>query len=315
MDTIVYAARLKNNIDLEKSSSGGVYTALSNVFLKNGGAVACSLYDYKEKKTIFKIITSIDERNRSRGSKYMQSYPQNIFRQIKEWLEINEGKKLLFVGTGCQADGFRKYAENIGIKDRVYIVDLICHGVRSPMLWKEYASMLEKKSGKIEDLSFKDKRNGWLTPTFVCKIKKKEYFIDDYVNIYFNECALRPSCYVCNYSRVKRSVDITIGDYWGIDNKLPEFYSEMGNSLVLLHTEKGVKLFEACKEDLLYKESNVNDCMQPNLYKPTSKCPERKIFWKRYKKYGIKYILKKYGRYTVRWKIKRKIWKIFLKNV
>ena len=63
------------------------------------------------------------------------------------------------------------------------------------------------------------------------------------------------------------------------------------------------------------KESNVNDCMQPNLYKPTSKCPERKIFWKRYKKYGIKYILKKYGRYTVRWKIKRKIWKIFLKNV
>lgn len=124
MDTIVYAARLKNNIDLEKSSSGGVYTALSNVFLKNGGAVACSLYDYKEKKTIFKIITSIDERNRSRGSKYMQSYPQNIFRQIKEWLEINEGKKLLFVGTGCQADGFRKYAENIGIKDRVYIIDM-----------------------------------------------------------------------------------------------------------------------------------------------------------------------------------------------
>lgn len=310
MDTVVYAARIKNILDLEKSSSGGMFTSLSNIFLENGGAVACSLYDYKKKRTEFKIVTSIEERNCSRGSKYMQSYSGDIFKEIKKWLDSNKGKSLLFIGTGCQADGFRRYAEITGIIDRVYIVDLICHGVASPKVWYDYVSVLEQEHGEIEELSFKDKRNGWLMPTFVCKIKGKEYFIDDYVNIYFNECALRPSCYSCKYSKIERCVDMTIGDYWGIDNKIPDFYDKMGNSLILVHTEKGKKLFELCKNQLFYVESNVKDCLQPNLCEPTSKCPERNIFWKRYKKYGIRYIVKKYGKYTLWWKVKRKIWKV-----
>lgn len=313
MDTIVYAARLKDINELEKSSSGGMFTALSNVFLKKGNAVVSAVYDFDEKKTVFKLITTIQKRNEARGSKYMQSYPGNIFRESKQWLEMNPDKQLLFIGMGCQAAGFLNYSELSGIRERVLVVDIICHGVISPHIWTEYAKSLENRYGKIDSISFKDKRNGWLNPTVVCTIGGVEYSIRDYVNVFFNECALRPSCYECPYATTERNVDITIGDYWGIEKIMPEFYSKMGNSLVLIHTKKGMQIFEDCKPYVNYKKSNLNDCLQPNLVNPTDKCPERRLFWKRYRKYGVDFIMRKYGKISFCWKVKRKFWKMFRK--
>lgn len=111
IDTIVYAGRLKDKATLLSSSSGGAFTALSDAFLKKGNAVVAAVYNYENHTTEFQIILSQEQRENAKGSKYMQSKPGDIYREAYHWLMENPEKKLLFIGMGCQADGFRKFSE------------------------------------------------------------------------------------------------------------------------------------------------------------------------------------------------------------
>ena len=183
IDTIVYAGRLKDKSALMSSSSGGAFTALSDFFLKNGNAVVAAIYNYENHTAEFKMILDEEQRERAKGSKYMQSKPGDIYRKAYHWLMENPEKELLFVGMGCQSDGFRKFSEIKGIRDRVYIVDIICHGSPSPKLWREYAKSIQKKDGKITYLTFKDKHNGWKSPTAYVKVNGAEKPIKDYVKV------------------------------------------------------------------------------------------------------------------------------------
>lgn len=288
MNTLVYASRHKNKEVLNISSTGGMFTVLSDYFLERGGAVVSAIYNYENNQAEYQLYADKETRDKARGSKYMQSMPLDVFRDAEEWLKNNSGE-LLFVGMGCQADGFRRFAEIRGIKDRVTIVDIICHGSPSPQLWKEYLGR------KIDYVTFKDKRNGWKKATAIIIENGEEKSIDDYVRIFYNRCALRPSCYECPYTKIERKVDITIGDYWGIDERIPEFYSPEGNALVLVHTEKGNELWDSIKCNLEWIESNTTDCLQPNLVRPTEKSPLREQFWMDYRTGGIDLVKKKYG--------------------
>lgn len=310
IDTIVFAVRLKDMFALMNSSSGGAFTALSDYFLENGNAVVAAIYNYEKHTAEFQMILDKEHRENAKGSKYMQSKSGDIYQQAYYWLMQNPKKELLFVGMGCQADGFRKFSELRGFRDQVYVVDIICHGSPSPKLWKDYAKSIEK-DGKVTYLTFKDKRNGWLYPTAYMIQDGKEKSISDYVSIFYNKCALRPSCYECPYATTERKVDITIGDYWGIDKVMPDFYSPEGNSLVLVHTEKGQELFEKIKDNVEWRESNITDCLQPNLIKPTEKSPKREEFWRDYLEKGISFVVKKYTGTSFMSKIKRKVRNIF----
>lgn len=313
--TFVYAARIKDREVLKESSSGGVFTAISDQFLADENAVVCAIYNFVTHQTEFQIVLEKPKRNEARGSKYMQSLTGNVFQEAADWLKANPQKKLLFVGMGCQTAGFGRFAEISGFRDRVTLMDIICHGSPSPMLWREYAERLEN-AGKMKAVSFKDKRNGWKHPTPVAVIGEKEVPLNDYVRIFYNQCALRPACHKCPYTAVERDTDITIGDYWGIEKAMPDFYDELGNSLILLHTQKGIELFDQCKEALEYRISNSKDCLQPNLIAPTPVSKDRKQFWREYHKHGIPYIIKKYGNPTAWQKIKsrfqRKIRKLLV---
>lgn len=118
IDTIVYAERLKDKSALMGSSSGGAFTALSDFFLKNGNAVVAAIYNYENHTAEFKMILDEEQRERAKGSKYMQSKPGDIYRKAYHWLMENPEKELLFVGMGCQSDGFRKFSEIKGIRQR-----------------------------------------------------------------------------------------------------------------------------------------------------------------------------------------------------
>lgn len=311
IDTVVYAGRIKNKTLLINSSSGGAFTSLSEYFLENNDAVIASIYNYETHITEFQLILDKNQREEAKGSKYMQSKPGKIFEKSYEWLMENPEKKLLFVGMGCQAEGFRKFSELKGIRDRVYIVDIICHGSPSPKLWREYAKRLEKKNkGKITYLTFKDKRNGWKSPTAYVKINGKEILIKDYVRIFYNRCALRPSCHECPYATTERKTDLTIGDFWHIEETIPEFYDENGNSLFLIHTNRGKQLFNKIKSDLDYKISDIKQCWQTNLEKPTPKSEQRDVFWDDYNKEGVNFIMKKYGTVSITTKVKNRFLKI-----
>lgn len=307
-ETKAIAGRLKDVTQLMKSSSGGAFTAVSDRFLLNGDAIACTVYNYDTYTAEFRIITTEIERDTARGSKYMQSKPGNIYKETLMWLKANPDKQLLFVGMGCQAEGFRKFSEVAGIRDRVWIVDIVCHGSPSPKLWREYARSLEKKNGgKISALTFKDKRNGWKRPTAKVVINGSEILVKDYVNVFYNRCALRPSCHECPFATMERNTDITIGDYWHIEEKMPEFYDVNGNSLLLIHTKKGLELFESIKENLDYRESNLKDCWQENLEHPTPVSEHRNEFWVDYQRKGIEYIMKRYGTASFMTRLKYKL--------
>lgn len=311
IETMVFAGRIKDKNILMNSSSGGAFTAISDVFLNSGNAVACAVYDYAMKEMTFRLITTFKERNEAMGSKYMQSKPDNIFAEAVEWLDANPDKQLLFVGMGCQADGFRKYAELKGIRDRVYIIDIICHGSPSPSIWKEYAGKLEiLYGGKIDYLTFKNKRNGWKAPVALVKINNEEIKLDQYVRVFYSRCALRPSCHVCKYATTKRKTDITIGDFWHIEETIPDFYDPMGNSLFIVHTNLGKELFEKIKPLIEYRESNTTECWQANLESPTPVSEKRQTFWKDYHQYGVEYIMKKYGTVPFKTKMKNKLIRI-----
>ena len=309
--TKVYAGRLKDDESLLCSSSGGAFIAVSDYFLDNGDAVVCAVYNYESHVTEFQLIESKERRNKAIGSKYMQSKPGQIYKVAETWLNEHPEKDLLFVGMGCQADGFRRFVEIKGIRDRVYIVDIICHGSPSPKLWREYAELIQKKEGKITYLTFKDKRNGWKSPTAYVKVNGSERPIKDYVKVFYNRCALRPSCYECLYATTERKTDLTIGDFWHIEETIPDFYDPNGNSLFLIHTNRGEELFEKIRSDLDYRLSNTTQCWQANLEAPTQKSEQREKFWNDYKKKGIDFVMKKYGTVPVQTKIKNKILKIF----
>lgn len=307
-EPLIYAGRIKDRDILMRSSSGGAFTALSDIFLEHGDIVIATVYNYQSHIAEFCLLRTKAERDAACGSKYMQSKVGNTFKMAEMWLRGNPDKKLLFVGMGCQAEGFRKYAELKGIRDRVYIVDIICHGSSSPKLWKEYAKLLEKKNnGVIRFLSFKDKRNGWKSPTAFVVIQNREISIKDYVKVFYNRCALRPSCHVCSYATIKRKTDITIGDFWHIEKTIPKFYDPQGNSLFLIHTELGEELFEHIKKRIDYQRSNVKQCWQTNLESPTPISERRDKFWEDYQAKGIDFIMKKYGQDTLRNRIKKLI--------
>ncbi|MCD8222470.1 MAG: Coenzyme F420 hydrogenase/dehydrogenase, beta subunit C-terminal domain [Clostridiales bacterium] len=312
IQTTVYAARVKDRKLLHRSSSGGAFTAISDYYLENGDAVVCAVYDYESYQTEFCLLTNKQSRDQAIGSKYMQSFSGRIYRTALQWLKDNPDRKILFVGMGCQADGFRKYAETMHISDRVVIVDIICHGGPSPKLWREYANNLETKNGgKIEFLTFKDKRNGWNHPTAMAIINGEEISLNEYVKIFYNKCALRPSCHECPYTTTERETDITIGDFWHIEKTLPDFYDSEGTSVFLIHTERGLELFDNIKKTLDYKPSNTDECWQINLEKPTEKSLLREQFWLEYQTKGIEFIMKKYGKNSLRRKVKNELKRMF----
>ena len=171
----VYAVKLKDRERLFKSSSGGMFWVIAYLFVNRGDAVVCTVYNNLTKQAEFRLLTDRAQLDIAQGSKYMQSILGDIFSVCIRWLNEHKNHKLLFVGTGCQAAGFQKFMERKKMRERVVIVDLICHGVPSPKIWKEYAGVLEaKNNGKIENISFKDKRNGWKNPYAYVNIQKKE---------------------------------------------------------------------------------------------------------------------------------------------
>mgnify|MGYP002509794279 CR=1 FL=1 len=305
-ETTIYVGWIIDHEVLMKSSSGGAYTVLSDVFLENGDAVISAIYNYQTHTTEFKMIHNKQDRNQARGSKYMQSKPGNIFQEAYLWIKQNPDRKILFVGMGCQAEGFRKYAEFMGIRQQVYIVDIVCYGSSSPKLWREYAELLERSyGGKITYLTFRDKRNGWKSPTAFAVVNNMEIPINDYMNVFYNQCALRPSCHECPYATVERRTDLTIGDSWHIEETIADFYNENGSSLFLIHTNQGEALFESVKDKLEYRLSNMEQCWQTNLETPTTVSEKRGKFWSDYQKEGIRFIMWKYGMPSLMMRIKK----------
>ena len=295
----IFAARIKNEEILMKCSSGGAFLGIASQF----DFVICSVYDYKANSQRFVVVHEQTELKNAVGSKYIESNLAGIFREAEKLANENPDKSILFVGMGCQAAGFTKYVEKKGIRERFCVVDIICHGVPSAKIWREYAKLL----GEFSFLTFKDKTDGWSSPRAYVKIDDEEKSINPFVRIYYDGVILRPACYECRFARINRVTDMTIGDFWNIENNIPDFYSERGTSLVIVHSDKGLNIWENINDEYEWRECSREQCWQENLEYPTERPTYRDRFWKDYKRYGIQFVIKRYGTDCIDAKIMRKI--------
>lgn len=301
IESRIFAVYHKNKKIHMESSSGGAFTAFAEKIIKKEGIVYASCFDELNLVKL-KRIEKIKDLSYARKSKYVQSEMGKVHIQILN--DLNLGKNVLFVGTPCQCDSIKNFLKmkNVNI-DKLYLIDIICHGVASPIIWKEYLNYQSIcQESDIKSVDFRDKSNGW-TPMKMKiifknnKIYEKYSNLDGYYRLFFGHYIIRPSCHSCHYTDIKRVSDITIADFWGIKNIAPELFDEYGVSMVLSNTEKGKKMIQLIKEDVVMNEvfcDNLAD-YQPNLAKPTSKNKNREAFWNLYKKRGFKKAYKKYG--------------------
>lgn len=294
---LTYAVKNKQNSVREKSRSGGFFTAVSDVILEEKGVVyGCILTEKLEAKHI--RTNMMDERDEMRGSKYIQSKLGDTYINVKK--DLLDGINVLFTGTSCQVAGLKSF---LG-KDykNLFCVDIVCHGVPSFKIWKNYLEWQEKNIGiKIVNANFRNKSDfGWRAhiETLECENGKKK---DDYVfrNLFLGCNVLRPSCYECKYKRINHPGDITIADYWGIEKISPDFDDNKGVSLVLINNEKGREIFKKTEKELIFFETNIEASMQPALKGPFPAPEEREQFWKDFENKGFGYIAKKYAKDTI----------------
>lgn len=301
-----FAARHKDVKEIEHSRSGAVFVALSDRILSSGGVVYGAGYD-EHFRVIHKRAENKDTRDGFRGSKYVQSDLDGVFVNVRT--DLSNGLKVLFSGTPCQTAGLRSFIGERKLKENLYLVDIVCHGVASPFVWRDYLTYLENKErDRIISLNFRDKKifgwSGLHKESFVFGRKG----LKTYSYTFYHSYLLRRSCNECPFSNLHRPSDLTLGDLWGWENVVPGFnMDDKGVSLVLCNSKKGEDLLSFASPDLKIKPVDISKCLQPNLQYPTHIDVNRMKFESDYVKHGFRYVRRKYGEVGIRYQWKRGI--------
>ena len=313
------AKNLDNNVRLS-SSSGGLFTLFAEKTINEGGVVFGAQFDANW-NVVHGEATTIEELTKFKGSKYVQSIIGDSYLKAKEYLK--QGRKVLFSGTSCQIMGLKRF---LGKEySNLFTIDVICHGVPSPAVWKQYLKeVLEvarkgKKNqfrslftsvipetdtlpvqGALEGISFRDKTYGWEKSSFALYFakaaaagEKKQFrslIASDYRSKYFeafNQClTVRYSCFNCLAKGGRCGSDITLADFWGVEKEIPDYSDDKGVSLCLCNTEKGFELFSELSVDK--RETTLEQAVSHNRSWRVSHTPHAKrgLFYNLFAKNG-----------------------------
>lgn len=260
----VYAMRSKNDDIRLHSTSGGVFSELAKCILKHKGCVVGATYaaDWSVEHCMIQDINDLEQLRRS---KYQQSNISYIYRKVKETLENK--KEVLFCGTPCQVAGLKAFlGKEYG---RLFACDFICRGVSSPKVFAEYINYLKGVyHSDVEYIWMKNKCNGWHNLTTVIKFKNGKKYVkagleDSYVQLYLKyNVGVRDSCYKCQFKGGEDVADITLGDFWGLEDTMLD--DNLGTSVVIGRTEKGNKLINEMKGQMIYREMRLEDVEKGN---------------------------------------------------
>ena len=292
----VYASWHKDENIVKTSSSGGLFTALSDFILKKDGVVFGASYNNNFKVSISSTIKN--NRDNFKGSKYTKSDTANSYKEVKELLDSD--KSVLYTGTPCQIAGLNAFLKKD--YDKLICVDLICHGMPSTLLIDKYLEHLEKQyQSKVSSVNFRFKKYNkipYLKIDFLNNEAHEEDFNvkDKYGHIFLSHLAMMPSCNNCLYNKITRESDITIGDFWGIEKMNPSHANSNGTSLVIVNTQKGARVFDDMKHDIIFFEETQNHALEANppLSRQCGYNPLSKSFLPYLKKHGFKKAYFKY---------------------
>ena len=312
----VYAAVNNDPQNLKRSSSGGVAFLLGKYIIEQKGVVFGAAYD-EEMNIVHKKVETEDELWRLQGSKYAQSIIGRTYRETEE--SLKQGKKVLFMGTPCQIGGLYHFlGQNY---PQLYTMDVICYGVPSSGIYKDYIKWKEKKAkGKIKNINFRSKIIGWGDSVTEIEFLNKRTRRcgsdeDEWYQTFISHVATRESCHHCKYTNFQRMSDITVGDFWGIEKYKPDMDCKAGISKILVNTNKGRELFDGIVPYIWYEEMDAEAAIRPNLQHPPKRSDKRKQFFEDYKAEGFYKAFMKNVRKPIPFKIyiKRRL-KIAIKN-
>ncbi len=280
------------NRDLQermRSASGGIANLLAQEVLRDKGVVFGAAFDDKG-GVHHCAIECIEDLERFRGTKYIQSSIEDCYFKTKEFLQT--GRRVLFSGTPCQIGGLKSYLGKD--YDTLLMVDLICHGVPSPMIWMQYLNEIGRTSS-LAHATFREKANGIGKARMRLEFTNGQVIEEPYLENWFvkgflGNLYLRSSCYHCHFKGLNRRADITLGDAWGAEKFAQNFGDNFGISLVLLNTCKGKGAFNAIQEKCIWQTCNYELAMVENpCAVSSSSCPAgREIFWQQYQSLGVR---------------------------
>lgn len=278
LDGLYFGARAREGGVRRDSSSGGVFPVLAGYVLRRRGSVFGAAFG-EGMEVAHREARSPEELRGLKTTKYVQSRMEGVYRRIKALLD--EGGWILFCGTPCQVHALRRFVGKP--YPRLLTADLVCYGVPSPGIWADYIKLLERKhGGTVTAFSFRDKRAGdnGHTRAYICGGREfaQDLSADLYCGMFFGNYIIRPSCHVCPYCTTDRGSDFTLGDFWGIEKVRQEADDGMGNSLVILRTEKAREVWAEVREELDWFACDREDLLQPRLTGPTPAAGGRGAF-------------------------------------
>ncbi|GKX31766.1 F420H(2):quinone oxidoreductase [Vallitalea longa] len=305
-----YACINKDETIRIKSSSGGIFTLVAEIVIDNGGVVFGVGFN-ENFEVEHRYIETKEELEKLRGSKYVQSRIGDTFKQAKTFLR--QGRKVLFTGTPCQIGGLKSYLGQI--YDNLICIDIVCHGVPSPDVWHKYIEYREEKVGlPTQRIAFRSKNEGWkrFSVSFLFKnnIEYQKTLDKDYfMKAFLKNICLRPSCYECNFKSLNRQSDITLADFWGIWNVLPEMDDDKGTSLIFVNSDIGKSMIKQIRHKIIYKEVNIEEAVKYNsaAIKSVAYNTKRVDFFNHLNDYSFDRLVMKYCSDKLLIRLKRKV--------
>ena len=316
-----YAASLKNDTEVMKSASGGVFYGLAKKVIHDGGVVYGAVMEKnpstQKLHVHHKCAAAIQELEQFQGSKYVQSDTTGIFKDVKN--RLDSGIKVLFSGTPCQNAALKKFLKKD--YENLISVEIICHGVPNEKLFRDFISFYQiKLKGDIRRFFFRDKSKGqgYTTKTVYTSYdgKDKECIKPGqqmaYIFLFSKSLTLRENCYSCPFAGENRAADITIGDFWGFNNFYPYeegFDTSKGISCILINSDKGDAFFNECSDSFYVKESSFDEVRRYNeqLKHPAEMPDNRNEVMQVYRKYGYigleKFYSRKYPAERLKYKV------------
>lgn len=296
----VYAAYNLNPEQHQKSASGGIFSAFANYYYSLDNGIVCASAFNSNLHLSFILSSDKEDLKRLRGSKYVQSEVGLVFKEIRK--QLNQNKEVFFLGTPCQVAGLRSFLGRD--YDKLFTVDLVCHGVPSPELFEAYLNSIGVSTKEeYENYYFRSQQDSvYYTSSFQKKgntpiqvpIAKHSY-----ISAYLKGWIQRESCYNCPFTGEHRQGDVTICDFWGILYGIVPFgrSRKHGISMIMTNTTKGETMFAKIKDQLYIEEKTYEEALieNHNLVCPDQRPKERDFIYDELKLVAPEEFMKKYN--------------------
>lgn len=266
-DGVVYSAQSIDTEVISTCTSGGIAYEISKYGIENGYKIVGVIYDYNINMAKTVIVDSLDELEKIKGSKYLQSNTKEAFKEVINLAKRDKKSKFIIFGTPCQIVGIKKAFEADSLTNEIIAIDLFCHGVPSYLVWKEYLRWLKDKHGieKFSKINFRSKHIGWHDFTMEICTKNKNYYYpseyDLFFKSFFDNILLNSSCFDCVSRKEKSLADIRLGDFWGWRYQ----DRQDGISAILIMTNIGKKIIDkliTIDKITILDEVSFKECVQ-----------------------------------------------------